>query len=224
MKAEKIATANRPQRQGESVNDRLFQRLADRGNAVIAGQEIPDADAKRLCPKGYRRHRPRAARSEVLYWNPRVWDELGRGALLISSPHAPAPRFIVWAMLQHGATGTLRRFGAVHLVAFKTRDKRHAAEYRHQQERCAEWLQRHPRGVLMGDFNGSFGGHWLTDLEAVGNDHTPHTNSGPDGQNIDLIVTSKHIPRAIHAAVMNDGDGDHKPVEALLPLTKKEKR
>lgn len=217
MTTAKVATANRPQRMGESRNDAVVQRIADRRNTVVACQEIPDADAARLCPHGYRRHRPRAARSEVIYWDPSTWEELGRGAFQISSEHG-TPRFIVWVRLRHRKTGVVRKFGCVHLVAFKTKNKKHAEEYRHQDAKCAEWMRRNPTGVLMGDFNGTFEGQWLKELEKVANDHTPTTRSGPEGQPIDLIVTNKSIPRAVRAAVIQDGDPDHKPVEAELPL------
>lgn len=216
MTAVKVATANRPQRMGDAKNDAVVQRLAVRRNTVISCQEVPDADVRRLCPKGWRYHRG-PARSEVIYWDPAVWEELGRGDFKISSEHG-TDRFVIWVLLRHRKTGVVRRFGAVHLVAFKTKNPKHAKEYRHQDARCAEWLASHPRGVLMGDFNGSFDGQWLNDLDKVGNDHTPKTKSGPDGQNIDLIVTNKSIPRAVNARVVADGDPDHKPVEAQLPL------
>lgn len=212
----KVGTANRPQRQGEKANDRLFQRLADMGCTVLAGQEIPDEDAARLCPDGWGRHRPGRARSEVLYWDRREWECLSRGAFKISSDKAPADRFIVWALLRHRETGAVKRIGCAHFVAFKT--SRWGHEYEHQQKRAAEWLARGGDRVLMGDLNGSFGGRWLRDLERVGEDHTPKTRSGPDGQNIDLIVTSKGQPRARKARTINDGDPDHKPVVAELPL------
>lgn len=212
-----VATANRPQRQGEARNDAVIQRLADRSNTVISCQEIPDADVRRLRPRGWRYHRG-PARSEVIYWNPAVWEELGRGAFKISSEHG-TDRFVIWVLLRHRATGVVRRFGSVHLVAFKTSSHKHAVEYRHQDEKCAEWMTSHPRGVLMGDFNGSFGGQWLKELESVANTHTPTTKSGPEGQPIDLIVTNKAIPHAIHARTVPDGDPDHRPVEADLPLT-----
>lgn len=220
MTAVKVATANRPQRMGEARNDAVVQRIAGRRNTVIACQEIPDADAARLCPKGYRRHRPGAARSEVIYWDPSVWEELGRGAFKISSPHG-TPRYIVWVRLRHRKTGVVRKFGCIHLVAFKTKNHQHAEEYRYQDAKCAEWMRRNPEGVLMGDFNGTFGGEWLNDLEKVANWHTPQTKSGPDGQGIDGILTSRKIARAINATVINDGDPDHRPVEALLPLDSK---
>lgn len=219
MTTVKVATANRPQRMGESRNDAVVQQIAQRRNTVIACQEIPDADVARLCPQGYRRHRPGAARSEVIYWDPSVWEELGRGAFQISSEHG-TPRFVVWVRLRHRKTGVVRKFGCVHLVAFKTKSEKHAEEYRYQDAKCAEWLRRNPTGVLMGDFNGTFGGQWLNDLEKVGNWHTPPTKSGPEGQGIDGIVTNKSIPRAIHADAVPDGDPDHKPVEAELPITK----
>lgn len=216
MTTVKVATANRPQRMGEAKNDAVVQRLATRRNTVISCQEVPDADVRRLCPKGWRYHRG-PARSEVIYWDPTVWEELGRGAFKISSKHG-TDRFIIWALLRHRATGVVRRFGSVHLVAFKTSSHKHAEEYRYQDAKCAEWMAAHPRGVLMGDFNGTFKGQWLKELEKVADVHTPTTRSGPEGQPIDLIVTNKSIPRAVHAVVVQDGDPDHKPVEADLPL------
>jgi hypothetical protein len=213
-----IATWNSPQRAGEANNDRGFQRLADRGNTVLAGQEIPDADAKRLCPRGWRRHRPGVARSEVIYWDPHTWDCLGRGAFRLHSDKAPAPRYVVWVLLRHRQTGIVRRFGSVHLVAFKT--SRHGPEYRHQAERLAEWLAGGPRRVAMGDINGSPTGHWLDAVMKVADVHKPPTKSGPDGQFIDLILTNKDLPRAVDAQALPGFGGDHRPVEATLPLTR----
>lgn len=212
----KVATANRPQRMGDAANVRVVQTLANRGNAVIACQEVPDSDAAKITPHGYGRHRPGVAKSEVIYWEREVWEVLGRGAFKISSDKAPAPRYIVWVLLRHRATGHVVRIGCVHMVAFKT--SRWGKEYRHQAAMVAEWLGRHGHRVLLGDYNGSFEGHWLDPVAEVARDHTPTTHSGPEGQNIDLIVVNKPHPRAHHARVVNDGDGDHQPVEARLPL------
>jgi hypothetical protein len=222
----RIATKNAPQRYGEHANAGDFQRLALRGNSVISGQEIPDAAAKTLCPRGWQMHRPTAAKSEAIYWNPKVWAVESRGAFPLSSDRAPAPRFVVWVKLRHRETGIVRKFGSVHLVAFKTRNKAHGEEYRHQAERLATWLGNGERRVAMGDCNGSPDGEWLEPVMAVANVHTPPTKSGPHNDFIDLILTNKAAPHATKARVLNGYVGDHKPVEAELELThaKKEHR
>lgn len=213
-----LATWNAPQRAGDQPRIRGFQRLADDGAVVIAGQEIPDNDAAKLCPNGYSRHRPKAARSEVIYWDRSEWEHLGRGAFRLHSDNAPAPRYAVWVLLRHRKTGEVRRFASVHLVAFKT--SRHGREYEHQAKRLAEWLARGEGRVAMGDMNGSFDGKWLREVEKVAKVHTRPTKSGPDGQFIDLILTNKDAPRAINAKALPGFPGDHRPVRADLPLTK----
>lgn len=212
----KIATKNAPQRFGDGANDHDFQRFADRGNTVIAGQEIPSHLVRRFRPKGWRYHRG-PARSEVIYWCPKTWEYLTRGATKISSPSG-TERYALWVRLRHRKTGVVRRFACVHLVAFKTSNAKHAKEYRYQAAHLAVWIAKYERAVVLGDFNGSPKGHWLDPVMAVANVHTPPTHSGPEGQFIDLIVTNKKIAHAIKARALPGFHGDHKPVEAHLPL------
>jgi hypothetical protein len=217
----RVATKNAPHRYGDANNARDFQRLADEEHVtVIGGEEIPDAAAKRLTPRGWRRHRPTKAKSEALYWDPVEWKCLGRGAFKISSDKAPAPRFILWALLEHRETGVIRRIGVAHLIAFKTRNKAHGAEYTYQAAKVAEWLSRGPRRVVLCDANGSPDGHWLAEVMKVANAQTPPTKSGPHDDFIDLILTAKGIDHAVNAVALKGYHGDHKPVVADLPLTK----
>lgn len=219
---EEVATWNAPPRAGLKPRVRGFQRLADQGVSVIGGQEIPDADAKRLCPKGYRRHRPGVARSEVVYWSPKIWKCLNRGKFKISSPKAPADRFIVWVHLRHRVTGEERRFGVAHLVAFKT--SKNGEEFKYQAARVAKWMSAGPRRVLLCDANASPGSRWLRDVEKVATAQTPETRSGPKGQFIDLILVNNAYPRARHAKALSGYPGDHKPVIAYLPVQRPPKR
>jgi hypothetical protein len=71
----------------------------------------------------------------------------------------------------------------------------------------------------MGDCNGTIDGEWLAPVAEVANAHTPTTKSGPHHDAIDLILTNKAIPHAIRAKTLDGYVGDHKPVEAVLPLT-----
>jgi len=211
----KVATYNCPARYGNAADD--VQKLADRGNTVIAVQEVADADVAKLTPKGWRRHRPAKARSAAIFWDPKVWTVLGRGAYRIHSKGWGTPRYIVWVNLQHRATGKTRRFGSVHLVAFKTSKPAHGHEYRKQADRVATWLDRGPRRVALGDYNGTPGSGWLKPVDKVARPHTPKTKSGPGGQWIDLIYTANQIPNAKGAKTVKLR-GDHKAVEADLPL------
>ena len=215
---ELIGTKNAPSRYGDKDNDHDFQGLADLGCSVLAGEEIQDSD-KDYAPRGWIAHRPPQVRSEFLTWDPDVWRRTRSGADLISSPLAPAPRFVLWATLKHKETGVIRTFGVSHFIAFKTQDQRHATEFRHQEYQAALWLHHHPRGVLMGDLNAERDSRWLYTLGQIGNFHTPVTKSGPHDDGIDLIVTNRKIPHARRARALKGYDGDHKPVVAYLPLT-----
>jgi endonuclease/exonuclease/phosphatase family metal-dependent hydrolase len=215
-----IACKNAPSRYGDRDNDHDIQRLAYRGNSVIAGSEVGDADALRYRPMGWRMYRPKQARSEVLWWNPVHWAARKKECIQISSKDAPAPRFIVSVLLEHYETAVLRRFGAIHLVAFKTSSKAHAREYRRQVEEITKWMAKHPRGVLLGDFNGEPHGDWLAPLMTVAQAHTPDTKTGPHNDMIDMIVTNLEIAHARDAKALPGFHGDHKPLEATLPLRK----
>lgn len=222
MITEEVATWNAPPRAGLEPRVRGFQRLADKGASVLGGQEIPDADAKRLCPNGYRRHRPGVARSEVVFWDPRIWEHMNRGKFKISSPKAPADRFIVWVHLRHRLTREERRFGVAHFVAFKT--SKNGDEFRYQENRVAKWLSAGPRRVLLCDANASPGSPWLRNVEKVATAQTPPTKSGPKGQFIDLILVNDAYPRARNAKALSGYPGDHKPVIADLQVQRSPKR
>lgn len=183
----RVTTKNYPHRLDRTGKRRRedFGRMSAAGVTVIAVQEVTDADAGRITPKGWRVWRPAAAESAAVLWDASVWTLLRRGRKRISSKGWTPVREIVWVRLRN-RKGTERVFASVHLVAFKTSKKRNGAEFRRQVQRAADWLSGQPRSaVLMGDFNGTPGDGWMTPLERVALHSAPLYRTGPSGQRID---------------------------------------
>ena len=160
-----VATYNAPSRYGLHNLHGDCQGLADKhGVSLIALQETTDSSVKTIRPDGWDWWRPARARSSSLTFDLDVWRPVLRsngnrrqGAVKISSPKAPAARFIVWAALEHKATGEEYRFGGFHLVAGKYRSVARAREFLHQEAELARWLRGGPRRVALGDLNGNRG-------------------------------------------------------------------
>lgn len=218
MTSARVATYNAPPRYGVprlAGDVRNFAR-GRHSASVVALQEVPDDAVGHLQPSGFSRHRPDAERSSVLYWERNLWRCHERGMWRLSSEDFPN-RFVVWALLEHKISGDLIKFGAVQLIAFKTRDDRHGHEFTRQADRLAEWLDRAGKRCAMGDVNASPGSAWLQPVDAVARAHKPETRSGPAGQPIDVIYTNHGLPQARFAKTIG-GASDHKAVTAIIPL------
>lgn len=193
------------------------QRFADRPKVTVVGvNEVADANVAELCPKGWRRWRPQKERSSAVYWDPKEEELLGKGAFQLHSKGWRAPRYVVWVRLRNRKTGKVRRFGVVHLVAFKTSNAKNGVEYEYQVRRLAIWLARPGHRISMGDMNGEAGSRWLEPVDEVARPMTPPVKSGPDGQPIDIFYVAKGHPRARNAKAL-PGGSDHHGVEAEIP-------
>jgi len=206
----RVATANVPHRL--RPHDAAVQRLADRGAAIIVTQE--EADGPGWTPRGWRRFRPRRARSVCIYWNPDVVTRMRKGAKRLSRPGFRSPRYGVWCHFRT-PEGPLRIMG-VHLPAFYAASTRNRREYDRQARKVARWASRGRFRVVAGDFNGSVTGARMRPLIEVlaFSDKAP---TGPAGQTIDYVAAAKHGPwRVVETCIMPAGRSDHRPVLAGL--------
>lgn len=205
-----VATANIPPRLGPHKAD--MQRLADSGAAIICTQE--DADSGQWTPRGWRRWRPKRARSTAIYYDPRVVTiKRRKGAKRLSSPGFGSLRYGVWAQFRT-PIGPMRVM-SVHLPAFYSKPAR-AAEYDKQAKKVAAWAAKRPNRVVAGDFNGSVGGKRMAPMVAV-MDFSEPVASGPKGTKIDYVAVAKQGRfRITRTQLGRAGRSDHCPVLATL--------
>ena len=181
---------------------------------LICGQEAGDTLPAEIAPHGWCWHRPTKAQSAVVYWDPRTVRVTSKGAFKTSSEGDPlAPRYIVWVEID----GWLR-VGSTHLPANKDKPA-NAREHTHQADRCAAWLD-HPGRVLAGDLNANPGSDWMAPLRDVGARHHKPTEpgTGPHGQPIDHVWTSRDLPRPVTLGTMS-GSSDHDALVVEVTLT-----
>lgn len=181
-----VATYNTPVRL--EPHGPAFQRLADDGADLICAQENGDSSPRRNKPKGWKYHRPKRARSTVVYWNPKTVTVTKRGAKRMSRPGFRSLRYAVWvdALTDVGRV----RVASVHLPAFYSASEKNRAEYDHQADKLARWFRRRPDLVVGGDYNGSVGGKRMAPIVAAGHPSDP-VKTGPDGQTIDYVIVSR---------------------------------
>lgn len=189
----KVATQNYPHRiliKDRAAAVRTFQRLANRGCDVIVGQEQTDTDPKVVCPKGWQFYRPKAARHNVVYWNPKTVTKKRVGRVKVNKRTGPKwVRFIVWAHVVK--QGKPARVGGIHLPAFKTSRPANADEFRHQERLLAKWLNGGKNRILAGDFNARIpNDKWTPNLTRVGR-WSKQVVSGPHKAKIDYAGSSK---------------------------------
>ena len=210
----KIATYNAPHRLLHKNLKRDFQKLADMGCDVIVAQEQTDNDPPKVCPRGWRFYRPKKARHNVVYWNPKRVKDKKRGAQKVNQ-HAGATwvRYIVWV---HFATpiGPMR-VGGIHLPAFKTSRPANAKEFRYQEKKLTAWLKGGKWRVLGGDYNARIPSSWVPNLQRVGR-FSKQVVSGPHKAKIDYVGVAKHGPYKITSTTTMSGGSDHKAVIVTL--------
>lgn len=205
-----VATANIPPRLGPHKAD--MQRLADQGAAIICTQE--DADSRQWVPRGWRRWRPKRARSTAIYYDPRVVTIKRKGAKRLSSVGFSSLRYGVWAQFRT-PLGSMRVM-SVHLPAFYASSAKRRAEYDRQARKVAAWAARKPNRVVAGDYNGSVGGQRMAPLVAV-MDFSEPVASGPKGTKIDYVAVAKGGRfRVARTRLGAKGRSDHRPVLATL--------
>lgn len=204
----RIATYNSPHRLRPHAP--TFAELADAGVDIIAAQENADADPRRNAPAGWRWHRPKRARSTVIYWNPRTVTVTKRGAKRLSRPGFRSLRFGVWVDAKTTA-GTVRVM-SVHLPAFYAKSARTRAEYDHQAAKLARWLNGGTNRIAAGDYNGSTKGSRMAPLVAAARFSDP-VDSGPHGTAIDYVAVSKRSRlRPRRTRLGPKGRSDHRAV------------
>lgn len=188
----KIATQNYPHRiliKDVAAAKATFQRLADMGCDVIVGQEQTDNDPKVVCPRGWKFYRPKIARHNAVYWNPKTVTKkrVGRVKAHVATG-ATWTRYIVWVHVRKN--GKPARVGGIHLPAFKTSRPANAEEFRKEEKILAKWLDGGPNRILAGDFNAQIPSKWVPNLERVGR-WSKKVVSGPHKAKIDYAGSSK---------------------------------
>ena len=189
----KVATQNYPHRilvKDVAAAKRTFQQLADKGCDVIVGQEQTDNDPKVVCPRGWGFYRPKEARHNAVYWNPKTVTKkrVGRVKANVATGETWT-RYIVWAHVVKN--GKPARVGGIHLPAFKTSRPANAKEFQLEEKILARWLDGGPNRILAGDFNAQIpNAKWTPNLTRVGR-WSKKVVSGPHKAKIDYAGSSR---------------------------------
>lgn len=199
---------NAPHKYGQQRATTL-DRLDRRGVQILAVQQWTDRDHRRLLPDHWRAWRPEKARSASLLWNNRTHRLIRAGAYQLSSPAAPAPRFIVWAVLQDRRTHQRIRAGSAHLVAWPYRTAARAAEHAHQTRRLATWLQAGPRRWVGTDLNSRPRHPRVAPLRAVAHHSRPVLATYSTAP-IDQLWSRRRM--AADARTWHTSASDHRPI------------
>jgi endonuclease/exonuclease/phosphatase family metal-dependent hydrolase len=209
-----VATFNAPHRLGPHTE--AFNKIALVAD-VICAQEHTDTDHERNCPPGWLVHRPKRARSNVVYWNPSVVEAQKHGAPQVSSEDFNSLRRLVWVHFRTVMDNRPLRVASVHLPAFKTSRPRNAAEFRKQEKIVADWLSKGRFRVVAGDINAKIPSRiWTRNLADVGV-WSDQVASGPHGQPIDYVGVNRCGPWKISNTYLDDKrSSDHKAVFATL--------
>lgn len=142
-----VATLNHPARYGRPPLNRL-------GAKAVALQEVGD-DVR--VPKGWRRFRPKVNRSTAVAWKGGKKTPQQKGRVKVGSD--PADRYLTWVRIR-----TIP-IASVHLPAFKDKN---GPQHTAQMKRIAAWMKKHPRAVVLGDFNAGPDSTWMQPLRDVG--------------------------------------------------------
>lgn len=206
-----VVTFNAPHRLRPHQAD--FQREADAGADIICAQEHADID--KWTPRGWRVFNPKASRSTAVYWNPATVTAKKKGFRKTSSPGFHELRGLTWVHFQT-KLGPLR-VASAHPPAFKTSRPSHAREYRKQEKRMANWLDKGRFRAIGGDINGTIPSRtWTPTLSKVGR-WSRQVPSGPHGMKIDYVGVNRSGPwRVVATELGPKGRSDHRPVRVVL--------
>jgi hypothetical protein len=162
--------------------------------SVLVNQEIGESSFPALKQDGWRLFAPfwtKIAYGTTVSWDPDVWTATGflvyqiSAATFVGSPGAgPArtrARSITAARLRHDASGRVRVFASIHLVASRYASPGRKAVFNQQIDRAAMFMRSHPKALLGGDFNSRPGETWMSPLRGMPTMHyrtakTHHAN------------------------------------------------